>query len=356
MASVADVPKSIPPATVAAMKNPVVKAATTILNQEQLLASLNSIPTLLDTSNDEVEHILLYGEPGTGKTNQAGLLAEFFNVLWFDGDKGLTTIINSLPPELQKRIHVIKIPDNTMYPIMISTMLKVITGRQINICTEHGVVDCSDCAKNNLTRIDIALNQLPKNWVVVMDSQTQLVASGLALSYWKLNPAGIGKEDINDYWRGTGDDVFAYWGGLKNVMDKFGSYVKDLQCQFVSISHETMVKMEDNVTLNIAPVAGSDNSSRGYAKYYGTQVHCRKVNGAMTYTTGAVASNRIQTKSRSGIMLEKKKTPALLHIFKPQEAEELLKGSYTEWYFIEGWKDKADRKLIVPKPKEVLPI
>lgn len=357
MTSIADVPKSVLPS---AKPMPIAaKSLATpakILSQEELLAGLSNIPSLVETSIDEVEHILMYGEPGTGKTEQAGLLAEFFNILWLDGDKGLTTLLNGLPLELQKRIKPIKIPDSTAFPIMVGTILKLITGRQVNICLEHGAVECAACKKENALIVPIALNKLPKNWVVVLDSQTQFVASALAATHYKINPDALRAGDVDDYWRPTGDGMFAYWGGMKNVMDKFGSYVKDLECQFVSISHETMVKMEDNVTLNIAPVAGSDNSSRGYAKFFGTQVHCRKANGVMTYTTSAVASNRIQTKSRSGVLLEKKDTPALIHIFRPQEAEALLKGSYTEWYFKEGWKDKKDRVLIQPKPKDILPI
>lgn len=348
MTTIADIPKGPAKIIPTALVKPV---PAKLLTKEELLLGLQSIPNLVEVSDDEVEHVLLYGEPGTSKTTQAGLLAEFLNVLWFDGDKGLTALLNALPKELRERIHVIKIPDSTQYPVMVSTMLKVITGRQVNICMEHGRVDCPECKERIVT---VALNQLPKNWVVVMDSQTQFVASALALSYWKLHKAEVGKQDIDDFWRGVEGEMFAYWGGVKNVMDKLGSYIKDLKCQFISISHETMVKMEDNVTINIAPVAGSDNSSRGYAKYYGSQVHCRKINGAISFTSGAVASNRIQTKTRSGVYLEKQVTPGLIHLFRPQQAEQLLKGSYTEWYLKEGWKDKSERKSLPPAPKGVL--
>lgn len=326
-----------------------------IFTQDEIVNSILTIPTLSETSIEEVDHVILYGEPGTGKTVLAGLLAEFFHVLWFDGDKGLTALINNLPAELTQRINVIKIPDSTMFPIMISTMLKVITGRQVNICIEHGSIDCIVCSKNpEAKKTTLALNQLPKNWVVVLDSQTQMVASAMAQVHYKINPSAVGK-DIDDYWRGSGDEVFAYWGALKNIMDKFGNYVKDLNCQFVAISHETLVEMEVKGEKKIAPVSGSDNSSRSYAKYYGTQVHAKKSNFRITYSSSATASNTVQSKSRANVALEKEQTPSLLHIFRPKEAPELLKGSYNEWYLAEGWKPKAERKLVAPKPKEILP-
>jgi len=340
-------------AKAATTNTPAVAIQRKILTPDEIMQQLDNVPSLMETKNDEVEHVILYGAPGTAKTTQAGLLAEFFNILWFDGDKGLTALIHNLHPELLKRIRVIKIPDNTAHPVMVDTMLRVITGRQVAICMEHGIVECIPCKRENKL-ITIALNSLPKNWVVVMDSQTQMVASAMTAVHYKINPSAKKDGDIDHFWRGTGDDVFAYWSGLKNIMDKFGSYVKDLECQFVTISHEALVEMEDK-SKEIAPVSGSDNSSRSYAKYYGTEIHCDKVNNRIMFSSSATASNTKQSKSRTNVALEKEPIPALLHIFRPDEAPELLKGSYTEWYFKEGWKPKKDRTTQPPQPKGVLP-
>lgn len=329
-----------------------------VWTQEELDAQLLQIPTLQESKNDEVEHVILYGAPGTAKTTQAGLLAEFYNILWFDGDKGLTALLYNLPEELLKRIRVIKIPDSTMYPIMVGTMLRAITGRRVKICIEHGVVDCPVC-KDETQNVQIALNGLPKNWIVVMDSQTQFVTSALALAGHKIFGIQDGKE-LDFFRRFDKDEGFAYWGGTKNVVETFGNYVKDLKCWFVSIAHETQIDKaktgEGGVGKEVVPVSGSDNSSRSYIKYYGTCIHCYKENNRIKFLSSVTGSNTVQAKSRTNIYLENKKTPALIHIFNPKEAEQLLRGSFTEWYLEEGWKDPKDRKSPAPKPKEILPV
>jgi len=207
------------------------------LTPEDLTAGLLALPSLLETSVDEVEHVILYGKSGTGKTTLAGLCAEFFNVLWFDGDKGLTALINNLPPELLMRIHPIKIPDNTLNPIMVGTMLRVITGRPTAICLDHGIADCPNCTSIEKKKVIVALNSLPKNWVVVMDSQSQFIASAMAICHYKVNKNQFGK-DTDDFWRPEKGQAFAFWGSMRNISEKFGNYVKDLECQFVAISHD----------------------------------------------------------------------------------------------------------------------
>ncbi len=324
-------------------------ATPKLLSSEEIVSGLLALPSLVETSVDEVDHVIIYGASGTGKTTLAGLLAEFFHILWFDGDKGMTALIHNLPVELVSRIHPIKIPDTPLNPIMVSTMLRAITGRQTEICLAHGIVSCPMCISNTAKKVTVAINTLPKNWVVIMDSQSQFVASALALSYYKVNPQMIGKES-DEYWRGVKDEMFAYWGGARNVVEKFGSYVKDLRCQFIAISHELFITEGTGVNervKSIVPIAGSEAASVNYARYYGTEIHAKLMNYQHKFISSTTYSLTEQAKSRSNIKLEEKKVPSLIHIFRPKEAEELLKGSYNEWFF-------SDRKLPQPKPKEIL--
>lgn len=311
------------------------------------------IPSLLKVGVDEVEHVILYGEPKTGKTTLAALLSEFFNVLYLDGDKGLTAAINNVHPVMADRIRVIKIPDNTDYPIMVNTILKLVTGRKQNVCLNHGVIDCSACKTSNSPRFDIALHDLPKNWVVVMDSQTQFYASILAFAYYKDTGKPYGSGVPADY---KGDWDFR--GIAYQCADMFGNYMKELRCQWVSISHEVQTEMADGTTSKIVPVAGSKNISSQYGKWFGSMVFAKKVNNKHNFLSDSLYSATVQTGTRSGVALEKKTTPSLLHIFRPKEAEELLKGSYNEWWLSEGCKDIKARtkgKENPPMPKSIIP-
>jgi len=319
------------------------------LTSEDLTAGLLALPSLLETSIDEVDHIIIYGKSGTGKTTLTGLLAEFFNILWFDGDKGMTALVNNLPSELLQRIHPIKIPDNTLNPIMVGTMLRVITGRPTKICLEHGAADCPNCTSIEKKKITVALNALPRNWVAVMDSQTQFIASALAQCHYKVNKKQLGK-DTDDFWSPSGGDVFDYWRYMRSISEKFGNYVKDLECQFVAIAHDMDITEGEGASKRLiatVPGSGSEAASINYARYYGTEVLAKKANYKLNYITSATYSNTEQTKSRANVKLEEKKIPSLIHIFRPKEAEELLKGSYTEWFF-------SDRKLPQPKPKGII--
>lgn len=326
-----------------------------ILTPESMATGLLDIPSMLEVGNMEVEHAIVYGGPGTGKTTLAGLLAEFFNILWIDGDKGLSAISHNLPDSLLKRIRPIRVPDNPSTPNFAPTLLKLATGRRVEICREHGSVDCPLC-KGRVEKLKyppIVLNDLPKNWVVVVDSMTQFYASARALAYYKLNPkaAGVANPDVDEQYKGDYD----FWGICWNFSDKLGNYVKDLKCQFVIISHETMAEMEDKAK-RLVPVGGSSNVSAGYSKFYGTVVYANNINNKIVYSTSATNKSTVQTKSRSNVFLETEETPSLIHVFRPEQAKELLKGSYNEWYLKEGWKAPALRKEKIPQPKEILPV
>jgi hypothetical protein len=338
--------------------NPVTPVPQKILTSADLSASLQLIPSMLEIVDNGGLHSILYGGPGTGKTTLAGLLAEFYHVLWFDGDKGLSALTHNLAPELLSRIHPIRILDNPHSPNFVPTMLKVVTGLQIVICREHGSVDCPLCTgrPDKLKYPPIALRLLGKDWIVVMDSMTQFYASARAMAYYKLHPKEAGK-GIDVTYKGDYD----YWGICWNICDTFGNYMKDLACNFVTISHETMAEMENNFK-RLVPIGGSSNVSAGYGKWFDNIVYADNVNNKIVYFSKATAKSNVQTKSRSNVFLENEETPSLLHVYDATHAHERLKDSYSEWYLRYGWKAPKDRKDSTgkaapppPKPKELLP-
>ena len=332
------------------LKKPVI-VPNKILTPEEISAGLMTMPSLAETNIDETDHVIVYGEPGSGKTTLAGLLSEFYYLLWFDGDKGLTALKHNLHPTLLKRIIPVRILDNTATPNFCMSMLKVITGRQVSLCCDHGIVGCPICLTSKRPSITVELNNLPKNWVAVVDSHTQFYASTLAFAYYKETGKNIGNDTADDY-KGN----FDYWGIARNIVEKYGNYLKDLRCKFVSISHESLEEMENN-SKKLVPVGGSSNANKNYAKYFGSEVHAKIINGKHMFYTSTTANAGIQTKSRANIALELKKVPSLLHIFNPDIADSCLDGSYSEWYFVEGHKPKEKRnpKILMPNPKEILP-
>src|SRR4051812_24482082 len=102
---------------------------TRVVTQDDLSKALLAMPSLSETKINEMDHAIVYGEPGSGKTTLVGLLSEFYYLLWFDGDKGLTALKHNLHPDLLKRIIPIRILDNTATPNFCMTMLRVITGK-----------------------------------------------------------------------------------------------------------------------------------------------------------------------------------------------------------------------------------
>lgn len=324
---------------------------TKVVTPDMFSAALMAMPSLADTQINEMDHAIVYGEPGSGKTTLVGLLSEFYNLLWFDGDKGLTALKHNLHPELLKRIIPIRILDNTSTPNFCMTMLRVITGKPTRICLGHGIVECPICIASQKQLITVELNKLPKNWVAVTDSHTQFYVSTLAFAFYK--ETGKAANDVADDYKGN----FDYWNIARNIVEKYGNYLKDLPCKYVSISHESLEDME-NSTKKLVPVGGSSNANKNYAKYFGTEVNAKIVNGKHVFYSSTTATPGVQTKSRSNVALELKAVPSLLHVFNPDIADDCLKGSYSEWYFKEGWKpkEKRDAKILMPTPKGVLPI
>jgi hypothetical protein len=322
-----------------------------ILTAEEMLAGLQQLPSMVETKELEVEHVILYGGPKTGKTLLAGLLAEFFNILFIDGDRGLRVLHNVLPPVLLKRIVPLRITDNPSLPNLVGTGIKLMSGRMLRICFEHGIIDCPVCAKNNAQIAQVALNQLPKNWIVIFDSVTAWRASAInqiSIKSFGAEPDGSAKVDDSKF-------TFDEWAMLQNRVEKLGGYIKDGDYNLVSISHESLAENEDK-SKKLVPVAGSDNSNRNFAKFFGTEILATIVNNKHVFATSTTYAHNVQAGSRANIALEKKKVPSLLHIFRPDQAEELLKGSFNEWYFTEGYKQPEDRKSPPPEPKGVLEI
>ena len=242
---------------------------------------------------------LVFGSPKSGKTELAGALSTKFNLLWFDLEKGYSTLLK-LPKEQQERIEIISIPDTKVFPIAIETMLKVVTGMPVEICDLHGKVSCQLCKKDSLLTTRVCLNDLTDEWIVVVDSLTQLANSAM------------------NHLTKTQDDLYKpEWGDYRNqgqLMDKFLSQVQQSKFNIVCITHEIETEMEDGKK-KLVPVAGTTNFSRNTAKYFDHVVYCEVKNRKHAFASGTTYSGSVLTGSRTDVELEKDTVPTLLRIF-----------------------------------------
>jgi len=255
---------------------------------------------LSQKSPSKSHRVLLFGPPKSGKTQLAGELSKEFNLLWFDLEAGIDTLLK-LPIEQQERIEVISLPDTRTFPIAIETCLKAIKGARGKICEEHGKWNCAICNKDSKPSIEIELSTLPLDTIVVFDSLTQLTQS--AISH-------ITKSQPDDYKMNYDD-----WGNLSKLMDTFLSHVQQAGFHVVCISHETETEMEDG-KMKLVPTAGTRAFSRNTAKYFDEVFYCEVKNRKHVVASSTTYSGNILTGSRSGAVLENDTAASLIPIFK----------------------------------------
>jgi len=248
--------------------------------------------------------VLLFGPPKSGKTQLAGELSKEYNLIWFDLENGVDTLLK-LPEDQKERIEVITLPDTRSYPIAIETMLKVIKGAKNEICEAHGKVSCGLCKKDNKPFTVVELSSLPLDTIVVVDSLTQLTNS--AISH-------ITKNQPEDYKLNYDD-----WGNLGKLMDTFLSHVQQSGFHIVCISHETETEMEDG-KMKLVPTAGTKAFSRNTAKYFDEVIYCEVKNKKHIAASSTIYNGNILTGSRSGATLETQSEASLIPIFRGEVA------------------------------------
>lgn len=266
---------------------------------------------LTEKAVSPIHRVLIYGPPKTGKTELAGALSEFKNIIWFDLENGWTTLLK-LPEEWKARIEIISLPDTRSFPIAIETCLKVVKGTKVSICEEHGKVACPTCRKQEKPAVDVELNALGEDTVVVFDSLTQLTASAIA-------HITQGKPD--DYKLDYSD-----WGNLGKLMEIFLSHIQQAPYNVVCISHETEAELEDG-KVKLVPVAGTRAFSRNTAKYFDHVVYAEVKNKKHNFYSSTTSANNLNTGSRTGIALESITGSPLIALFTQTAPQQTTVGT-----------------------------
>ena len=237
--------------------------------------------------NQQTQTILLYGESGTGKTLKVGRLAKYFNLLWFDIENGMATLITHLTKEEKHKIEAVKIPDSKSNPIAINTLVRIFTKPGIHkVCDAHGKIGCTVC-KTGFT--EVSLDKLDTSWIVVIDSLTQLSSS--ALNYAMRNYDGEKPE-----WDHYTSQVF----NLEQILTR----IQSGQFHCCVISHDADISKDDK-KIDVRPVGGTRKFSANLAKYFNHVIYLRKFNGKYTGGSSGLYLPNVQTKTRTDLFYEK---------------------------------------------------
>lgn len=254
---------------------------------------------LSSKSTSATQRVLVYGEPKTGKTELAGMLSKEHNLIWLDLENGHSTLFK-LPQEQQDKIELVNIPDTKEYPIAIETLLKILTGKPVNVCDSHGKVSCPICNKAGAEFTTVHLNGMAKETILVIDSLTQL--SNSAMSFLLRNESDTYKPEWPDY-RNQG-----------SLLDKALSNIQQAPYNVVAITHVIETELEDG-SKRLVPLCGTTAFSRNTAKYFDHVVLTEMKNRTHKIGSGTGYSIKALTGSRTDIELEKEGT-SILDIFK----------------------------------------
>lgn len=262
------------------------------------------MPKLDEANIQFTKRVLVYGDPGSGKSELVSKLAMEHELLWFDLEKG-SNVLFKLPKEKQKNVTLIAIPDTRAAPMASETMLKVakrVTGR---ICYEHGKFNCPICSKlpnhdSISDLVDMQEQAKTNKRIIVIDSLTQFKASCMA-----------------HISKGKGDDFkfgFDEWARLNNMVDILLSELQAANYDVVVISHSDMIEKVDGKE-QIIPVSSTRNFSRNTGRFFTDVIYAEVKNKNHNFYSASTAQNQIQTKSRSDSKIEEMDKPSLLPFF-----------------------------------------
>lgn len=264
---------------------------------------------------DDIQHVLVYGAPKTGKTEIVGKLAETHNLIWFDCENGFKTL-QKMPTEWQERVDLIKLPDTKNWPIAIETLLKVFgQAGSVKICEAHGKASCPRCTKDALPISVIDVGSLTSKDIIVIDTLSQTAISVM-----------------NSVTRNEPDDYKPSWDDYRRqgaIMDKLLTNIQQAPCNVVCISHEVDVSKDEKV-IKLSGMAGTTNFSRNTGKFFDHVVYCEVKNRGHSFGSATTYNSLALTGSRLDVAMEKMGEPSLAPIFDGGWKAAILEGNKKE--------------------------
>lgn len=249
-----------------------------------------------DIAKRQAQHVLIYGEPKSGKSTLiAELLDQGFKLLWFSMDNG-HDVIGKLPIEAQKRCEIIVLPDTKQFPVAMGTILKAITGEAIQICEYHGQVDCTYCKKANHSFSSVCLNEIGLDTVVVYDHLTQLtrsVESNIANARTEKNAS------VDEFTKFE----FDQWDRMGKILNKVLGNLQQAQYHLVAAAHVLEAEQEDGKK-KLFPLVGTRNFSSTVPGFFDHIVYTHLQSGTHKFGSASTYMASVSTGSRKDIAIE----------------------------------------------------
>lgn len=269
------------------------------------MAKLSSIPL------NDTQHVLIYGAPKTGKTELVGLLAEHFNLHYFDCENGFKTL-QKMPTAWQDRVELYSIPDTRQWPIAVETINKVIEQRlPLEICEAHGKIACFNCKKAGAPSYTFDASKLTNKDIVVIDTLSQVAISAM-----------------NNITKNESDDYKPTWEDYRRqgfLMDRLLTNIQQAPFNVICISHEIDVSKDEKI-IKLSGMAGTTNFSRNTGKFFDHVIYCEVKNKGHSFGSNTTYSTLALTGSRLDVAMEKMGKPSLLPIFDGSWKEAIKEG------------------------------
>ena len=264
-------------------------------------------------------HICEYGEPKTGKSTLAAKAAEEgWNLIWLSIDNG-HIVLDKLSPAAQERVEIVIIPDSFTFPVGFDTFWKVSSGQPVDICNQHGQVNCSACVMKKLAKTDtnywthLELNSAPvDNTIVVFDNISQAAESAMNFIIHKRPDTSF-----------PGWDEFRLQGVM---MNKFLLNLQQARYNLIAIAQPLEGKLEDG-TKAMFPCIGTGpfSSSNNAGRYFDSVIYSHIVNKKHHFVSKSTALMNVVSGSRNDVFIEDMEVPSVVPFFTTLSKEWSLK-------------------------------
>jgi hypothetical protein len=255
---------------------------------------------LTDLAKRTVQHVLIYGEPKSGKSTLASKLANKYKLIWISNDQG-HSVLYKLPKEAQANIDIIVLPDTREMPVAYDVLNKLLELKPTSICRTHGVVNCSVCKKNAPAEFDTYdFSKLDADTIVVIDHISRVADS--VMNNLTKNQKVDEKFTFNDYGA-QGMHMAALLAKLQNAPFNFVAIAQPIEAE------------DEAGRKRLYPQMGTRNFSTTSSQYFDSMVLCEVTNKShkngskTTYSTSAI------TGSRNDVAIEDMKEPSLIPFF-----------------------------------------